>query len=289
MEKRPSAASDRAEEPLFRPVELPPRSAPRHETPPLREEFAGTSKLMPREKLAALGPGALSDAELLALLLRSGTKGRNVLAVADELLRTYGRSLELLSRAGYNVLKKTESIGPARACELSAVFELARRILSSSCDDFPVLARAEDVARHLRPFVLAESVESFYVLPLDKRRRLCGVVGRARVSLGTADATVVTPRDVFREALRVDARFVLVAHNHPSGDPTPSPADLRLTADLVDAGRVLRIPVLDHVVLGDIPSRRRPDGSLDTDGCLDAVPRFHSIRASGEVDFESPA
>ena len=287
MEKRPSAP-DRAEEPLFEPAAAPPRSAPRAETPSLRAAFEGIRSLMPREKLAALGPASLSDAELLAILLRTGAKGRNVLAVADDLLRSYGGSLELLSRAGYDELSKAFAIGPARACELSAIFELARRILASSGEDFPVLATAEDVARYLRPFVLAESVESFYVLPLDKRRRLCGVVGRARVSLGTADRTVVTPRDVFREAIRVDACYVVLAHNHPSGDPTPSASDLRLTADIVDAGRVLGIGVLDHVIVGDIPSQLRPDGALDTDGCLDAVPRFRSIRASGEVDFQAP-
>ena len=287
MEKRPSAP-DRAEESLFEPAAAPPRSAPRAATPSLHAAFAGSRSLMPREKIAAFGPASLSDAELLALLLRTGAKGRNVLAVAEDLLRSYGGSLELLSRAGCDELSKTFSIGPARASELSAIFELARRILSSSGEDFPVLATAADVARYLRPFVLAESVESFYVLPLDKKRRLCGVVGRARVSLGTADATLVTPRDVFREAVRVDACFVVLAHNHPGGDPTPSASDLRLTADIVDAGRVIGIRVLDHVVLGDVPSRRRPDGSLDTDGCLDAVPRFHSIRASGEVDFQAP-
>ncbi|MBQ3809673.1 MAG: DNA repair protein RadC [Kiritimatiellae bacterium] len=287
MEKRRSAP-DRAEEPLFEPAAAPPRADPRAATPSLRAAFAGSRSLMPREKIAALGPASLTDAELLALLLRSGTKGKNVLAVAEDLLRAYGGSLELLSRAGYDELAKTLAVGPAKASELAAVFELARRVLASSGEDFPVLDTPEAVARYLRPFVLAESVESFYALPLDKRRRLCGVVGRARVSLGTADATVVTPRDVFREAIRVDARFLLVAHNHPSGDPTPSPADLRLTADLVDAGRVLRIPLLDHVVLGDIPSRLRPDGTPDTDGCLDAVPRFRSIRASGAVDFEAP-
>ena len=287
MENRPSAP-DCAEEPLFEPVAAPPRAQPRPATPSLHEEFAGSRRLMPREKIAAYGPEQLTDEELLALLLRSGTKGKNVLAVAKDLLHAYGDSLELLSRAGYSVLAKTFAVGPARASVLAAVFELARRILSSSVEDSPLLDTPEAVARYLRRFVLAESVESFFVLPLDKRRRLCGVVGRARVSLGTADATVVTPRDVFREAIRVDARFLLVAHNHPSGDPTPSAADLRLTADLVDAGRVLRIPLLDHVVLGDIPSRRRPDGSLDTVGCLDAVPRFHSVRASGAVDFEAP-
>lgn len=287
MEKRPSP-SNRIEEPLFEPAAAPPRSAPRAATPSLHQAFAGSRSLMPREKLAALGPGSLSDAELLALLLRSGTKGKNVLAVAEDLLRTYGGSLELLSRAGYDQLAKTFAVGPARASELAAVFELARRVLASSGEDFPVLDSPAAVARYLRPFILAERVESFFVLPLDKRRRLCGVVGRAAVSRGTADATVVTPRDVFREAIRVDARYVVVAHNHPGGDPTPSAADLRLTADLVDAGRVLRIGVLDHVVLGDIPSRLRPDGTPETDGCLDAVPRFHSIRAAGEVDFPAP-
>lgn len=287
MEKRPSA-SEFAEEPLFEPVAARPRRENRAETPSLHRAFEGSRKLMPREKLAAMGPAALTDDELLALLLRSGTKGKNVLAVAEDLLHAYGDSLELLSRAGYDELAKTFAVGPARASELSAVFELARRVLASSGEDFPRLLTAEDVARYLRPFILAESVESFFVLPLDKRRRLCGVVGRARVSLGTADATVVTPRDVFREAIRVDARYVVVAHNHPGGDPTPSAADLRLTADLVDAGRVLRIGVLDHVILGDVPSRLRPDGTLETADCLDLVPRFHSIRASGEVDFPAP-
>ncbi|MBQ9727948.1 MAG: DNA repair protein RadC [Kiritimatiellae bacterium] len=287
MEKRPSAR-DRAEEPPFEPATTTPWWTQPAETPSLREVFANSRDLMPREKLEAFGPAALSNVELLALLLRTGMKGKNVLALAGELLHAYGDSLELLSRAGYDELAKPRAVGKAKACELTAVFELARRILASSVDDRPVLATAADVARYLRPFVLAESVESFYVLPLDKRRRLRGVVGRMRVSLGTADRTLVTPRDVFREAIRVDACFVVIAHNHPSGDPTPSASDLRLTSDIVDAGRVLGIGVLDHVVLGDIPSRLRPDGTPDTDGCLDAIPRFHSVRAAGEVDFPAP-
>ena len=168
------------------------------------------------------------------------------------------------------------------------MFEFARRIAMHSQEAQPLLETPEQVARFVHGLVLQDPTESFYVLPLDRKMRLCDRVQRQRlcVSRGTADASPVHPRDVFREAVRVDACFVVVAHNHPSGDPTPSPQDLRITRALVDAGRVVGIPLVDHVVVGGLPDLRGPDGSIDTTRCFDLVPRFRSLRRTGAVDFD---
>ena len=288
MEKSPSPSDSR------RTGSVPGASAPGSSAAPsppptgLKAAFRGSEDFLPREKLARLGPGALSDAELVAIFLRTGRPGRNVLQVADDLLRAYGGNLRLLSQESAVRLEGLGSIGRVRALELTAVFEFARRIAMHSQEAQPLLETPEQVARFVHGLVLQDPTESFYVLPLDRKMRLCDRVQRQRlcVSRGTADASPVHPRDVFREAVRVDACFVVVAHNHPSGDPTPSPQDLRITRALVDAGRVVGIPLVDHVVVGGLPDLRGPDGSIDTTRCFDLVPRFRSLRRTGAVDFD---
>ena len=254
----------------------------------LKAAFKDRESLMPREKLARLGPGALSDAELVAIFLRTGRRGRNVLEVSDDVLRAYGGNLRRLSQESAAQLEKIGSIGKVRALELTAIFEFARRVALHSQEAQPRLDDPADVARFVHAFVLQDPTESFYVMPLDRKLRLCSGVQRQRlcVSRGTADASIIHPRDVFREAVRVDACYVTVAHNHPSGDPAPSAQDLRITRELVEAGRALLIPLVDHVVVGGMPDLRRPDGTLDTAAFLDVAPRFHSMRAAGDVEFE---
>ena len=268
----------------------PGDSSPGSPPPPtgLKAAFKGSEDLLPREKLARLGPGALSDAELVAIFLRTGRPGRNVLQVADDVLRAYGGNLRRLSQESAKELERLGSIGRVRALELTAVFEFARRVAMHSQEAQPELGEPADVARFVHGFVLQDPTESFYVLPLDRKLRLCDRVQRQRLCIarGTADASPVHPRDVFREAVRVDACYVTVAHNHPSGDPAPSPQDLRITRALVDAGRALGIPLVDHVVVGGLPDLRGPDGSIDTTRCFDLVPRFRSLRRTGAVDFE---
>lgn len=235
---------------------------------------------MPREKLALLGPGALTDAELLAVFLRVGRPGVNVLRLAESVLDHHGGDLRRLSHQSAEELAKIRGMGKVHAAELTAMFEFARRAVLRPREARPLLSTPESVARFLSGRVMLETTESFYVLPLDKRMRLCGAVqmGRLAVSSGTADATAVHPRDVYREAIRADACYLVVAHNHPSGDCTPSPQDLRLTRSLIDAGRVVGIRLVDHVVIGAFPP--------GAESMPDPVPRFHSICRSGDVDFD---
>ena len=277
MEKRPSPFEDPA---LPLAAEPPP-------TLSLKEAYKDRKDSLPREKLARLGPSALSDAELIAIFLRTGRPGRNVLQVAADVLRAYGGNLRLLAQESAAQLEKLSSIGRVRALELSAVFEFAKRVALHSQESLPLLETAESVARFVHGFVLQDPTESFFALPLDRKMRLCARVQRQRLCIarGTADGVQAHPRDVFREAVRADACYVVVAHNHPSGDPAPSAQDRRLTQELIAAGAALRIPLVDHVVVGGPPDLRRPDGSPDTAAAFDAVPRFHSMRRSGDLEF----
>ena len=285
--REPAAASDAA------PMRAVPRSAPPDADAAdgrgLKAAFRDREHMLPRERLDRLGPAALSDAELLALFLRTGRQGRNVLEVAGDVLRAYDGNLRRLSQESARELERIGGIGRVRALELTAIFEFARRVMMFSQEVQPILAKPEEIVRFLRGFILQEPTENFYVLPLDKKLRLCSRVQRQnlRVSKGTADASLVHPRDVFREAVRVDASYVIVAHNHPSGDPTPSAQDKRITADLVAAGRALRIPLLDHIVIGGLPDLRTPDGAPDTSAVFDALPRFVSLRRAGLAEFET--
>ncbi|MBQ7666473.1 MAG: DNA repair protein RadC [Kiritimatiellae bacterium] len=246
-------------------------------TRPLSTEFEGRKSSLPRERLATFGPQALSDAELLAILLGTGTHGHNVLAVAGEILRTHGDDLSLLARATERDLTRIAGVGRVKALELVAVFELCRRILrSTSRAGRPLLDTDERVARFLWPLVALRDTEAFFVLPLDSKSRLCASVRRSDLCTGsgTADATPVHPRDVFREAVKADASFVVVAHNHPSGDPAPSAQDIALTRRLAEAGAAVGIPLLDSLVIGGLAG----DCSADPFGGPGALPRFVSIR-----------
>ena len=274
MEKPPSSFLDFEEQP-------PPA------TRPLSAEFEGRERSMPREKLDSLGPEALSDAELLAILLRTGTRGRNVLAVAAEVLRRHGDDLALLSRATTADLRRVPGVGRVRALEFAAVFELCRRVLAaSSRQGRPMLDSPGAVVRLLWPLVALRDTEAFFVLPLDSRLRLCASVRRSDICVGsgTADATAVHPRDVFREAVKADASYVVVAHNHPSGDPSPSAKDLQMTRALAEAGQTLRIPLFDSIVVGGLP----PGPPADPLAPGSALPRFVSLRRE-RADLFDPA
>ncbi len=245
----------------------------------LHTVFRDRKDQMPREKLANFGPAALSDAELLAVFLRTGRPGLNVMQLAAAILDRYRGDLRRLSAESHQALAKIHGIGQVHALELVAMFEFARRAALRPCETRPKVTTPEDVARILAPLVMLANVETFYALPLDKKFRLVGGVRAERMAVftGTADATFVHPRDVYREAVRADACYLMVAHNHPSGDCTPSPQDIRLTQALIDAGRVMRIPLVDHVVLGGFPP--------GADDYENAIPRFHSMRDCGDLDF----
>jgi DNA repair protein RadC len=202
----------------------------------------------PRDKLLAGGPAALSDAELLGVVLGSGYQGVSAVALGRQLLADQGQSVAQLARADAKELARTKGVGPARACALRAVFELARRIArEEGAPDRMRMADPAAIARHLLARLEVPTQEEFHVFLLDTRNRL---THDAMVTRGTLDRAHVHPREVFRLAIRHSCARVVVAHNHPSGDPSPSQADLDITRGLVEAGKVIGIEVLDHVVAG---------------------------------------
>jgi DNA repair protein RadC len=209
----------------------------------------------PRERLVAKGADALSHAELVAILLRTGLKGANAVDVAGELVRKYG-SLQALAGASLNELQTVKGIGRDKAVTLAAAFTLARKMAEELRRNAPVLDTPEAVAALMREDARLRAVETFQILLLNTRRRLIGVV---KISDGTLDTILVHPRDVFRPAIAANAAAVVLLHNHPSGETTPSEADIKVTRDLIRAGQLLKIEVLDHVILGRATQERPKD------------------------------
>jgi DNA repair protein RadC len=203
------------------------------------------SHLRPREKLRLRGPEALSEQELLAALLGSATRARPVLAVADELLRRCGQ-LSGLRDVGLSQLAALPGLGQAGACRIAAVVEIARRMARTAARSGATLATAAAVDALVRADLATERRERVHVLVVDARSRL---LGERCVSVGSLMSSVIHPREVFRPAIELAAAAVILVHNHPSGDPTPSVEDHQVTARLAEAGTVLGIRLLDHVVV----------------------------------------
>lgn len=201
----------------------------------------------PRERLLAKGAAALSDQELLAVVLGAGIRHRDALRLAADVLVTAG-DLPGLAQTSPARLMRTRGVGETRASRLVAAVELGRRAVAGPRVTRPRLATPGAVGAYLLPRHSAHPEERFGVVLLDTRHRLLRVV---TLTQGTLDASVVHPREVFRAAAEHSAAAVVVFHNHPSGDPTPSVDDIQLTRRLVDAGELMGIGVVDHVVLGD--------------------------------------
>jgi len=199
----------------------------------------------PQERLKSKGPNALSDAELLAILLRSGTRGNDVLSLSHEILRGIG-SLRGMLRLTPEDLRSYSGIGGVKAFQLQATIEIARRILSPG-EAAPLMDSPDKIYEWLRPMTDGEPVEKFWVLSLNRKNRLLRCKA---VTSGTATASLVHPREVFREAIRNSASALVCAHNHPSGDPSPSQADIRATRQLREAAKVIQLDLLDHVIIG---------------------------------------
>jgi DNA repair protein RadC len=210
----------------------------------------------PRERLAALGADALSHAELIAILLRTGLKGANAVQVGQQLLNRFG-SLQSLAKASVADLRKVKGIGRDKAVTLMAAFALAHQMARELQDESPVLDHPENVAALLRAKNLVKNVETLQVLLLNTRRKLIRV--EEKVIEGTIDTLLVHPREVFKAAIAANAAAVVLAHNHPSGDPTPSEADIKVTRDLIRAGQLLKIEVVDHVIIGRATPERQKD------------------------------
>lgn len=209
----------------------------------------------PRERLAERGSDALSHAELIAILLRTGLKGANVLEVARQLVNKFG-TLNALAGATLEDLCGIKGIGRDKAVTLMAAFALAKRMAKELHGDEPLLDTPERVADYLREHVRHFQKEQFIVLLVNTRRRL---VKREELSQGTLDTILVHARDVFRLAITANAAAIVLVHNHPSGDPTPSEADIKVTRDLIRAGQLLKIELLDHVILGRATQERSKD------------------------------
>jgi DNA repair protein RadC len=200
----------------------------------------------PRERLIRAGEGALSTSELLAIILRTGTGGESVLDMASRLLSCYG-GLAGLARASFAELEAERGMGEAKTSQLKAALELGRRMLLSSPEDRFLVRSPSDVAQLLMSEMAHLQQEHFQVLYLDTRNRL---LGSETVYVGSLNASHIRVAEVFRDAVKRNCAAIIVAHNHPSGDPTPSPEDVEVTRQLVAAGNLLDIEVLDHLIIG---------------------------------------
>ena len=200
----------------------------------------------PRERLVALGADALSHSELVAILLRTGLKGTNAVEIGKQLLHKYG-SLGALAQASLEDLQTVKGIGRDKAVTLAAAFALACKMAKELRQDAPVLDTPEAVANLMREDTRLRNVETFQILLLNTRRRLIDV---AKIADGTLDTILVHPREVFKPAIAANAAAIILLHNHPSGEATPSEADIKVTRDLIRAGQLLKIEVCDHVVIG---------------------------------------
>jgi DNA repair protein RadC len=209
----------------------------------------------PRERLVENGAEALRDAELIAILLRTGMKGVSAIQIAEQLLRKFG-TLDGLARASLEELSGVKGIGRDKAIALKSAFTLAQRMAREMRGEAPLLDTPARVADLLREENRLLEVETFQAVLLNTRRRLIRV---EKISNGTLDTILVHPREVFRNAIAANAAAVIIVHNHPSGDPTPSEADIKATRDLIRAGQLLKIEVLDHVILGRATAQRTTD------------------------------
>ncbi|MCJ7839899.1 DNA repair protein RadC [Lederbergia sp. NSJ-179] len=201
----------------------------------------------PRERLIKTGPESLSTQEILAILLRTGTKSESVLQLANRLLTKFD-GLMWLKEAALEELTSVKGIGEAKAVQLAAAIELGRRISNLTYDDRYVIRSPEDGANYVMNDMRFLSQEHFVALYLNTKNQ---VIHRQTIFIGSLNASIVHPREVFKEAFRRAAASILCFHNHPSGDPAPSREDIEVTRRLAECGKMLGIEVLDHLIIGD--------------------------------------
>ena len=202
--------------------------------------------LRPRERLIYAGAGALNTAELLAIILRVGGQGENVIRMAERVLAEFG-GVAGLAQASVEEMCAVRGLGQAKAAQIKAALELGRRLMAASPQERPQIRTPADVANIVMLEMSLLAQEELRVALLDTKNYLTGIKS---VYVGSINATVVRVGEIFREAIRANSASVVVIHNHPSGDPTPSPEDVRVTRLIVEAGDLLNIGVLDHVVIG---------------------------------------
>ena len=200
----------------------------------------------PRERLKNYGAGALSTSELLAIMLRIGTPGESVLRLAMRLLSEH-HGLSGLAKASFSELESVKGVGPAKVTQLKAAFELGRRLLVEAPDERPQIRSPADAANLIMMEMSLLEQEHLRLILLDTKNR---VIEMPTVYIGNLNTSVIRVGELFRYALRANCAGMIVVHNHPSGDPTPSPEDVRVTERIVQAGKMLDIDVLDHLVIG---------------------------------------
>jgi DNA repair protein RadC len=198
---------------------------------------------MPREKLIERGAKNLRDVELMAILLRTGLKGRNVMEVSGGILTKFSK--KRLLALDFEALSKIKGIGPGKACLLLAAFELTKRALRIEDNNLPTIDSTKDAVAQLQELRIAKK-EHFVVLYLNARNQL---IHRETVSMGTLNASLIHPREVFKPAIDNLAASIIIAHNHPSGDSNPSSDDIEMTKKIIYAGKMLDIRVEDHVII----------------------------------------
>lgn len=202
----------------------------------------------PREKLLHKGKAALSDAELLAILLGSGSKDESAVGLAQKILHSVGQNLNELGRRSIAELQTFKGVGPAKAIAIAAATELGRRRQMSRLADKPQISSSRSAFEAIAPTIVDLQYEEFWILNLNRANR---VMSKTKISSGGVAGTVVDAKIVFRRALHAEASSIILCHNHPSGSLRPSEADLELTKKLVAAGKAVDITVLDHLIVSD--------------------------------------
>ncbi|MDR0768283.1 MAG: DNA repair protein RadC [Methanosarcinales archaeon] len=200
----------------------------------------------PRERLLKYGAEALSDAELLAIILGTGTKGMNVITVCRHVFRDM--SLKKLSRSTAAELMKIPGIGQSKSCQIISIFELSRRLEAYSDEPKRKINEPDDIFRYIYPKIREEKQEKVIILCLDTKNQ---VISDVTVFVGGLDISIFQPREIFKSALLESAASIVLIHNHPSGDPTPSREDIIMTNRIIDSGKLLGIHVWDHLIIGD--------------------------------------
>lgn len=201
----------------------------------------------PRERFVLNGPQSLSNHELIAILLRTGTKDESVLQLANRLL-THFEGLRLLKDASLDEITAIKGIGSAKAIQLLAAVEIGRRISNLTYDDRYIIRSPEDGANYVMHDMRFLSQEHFVCLYLNTKNQ---VLHKQTIFIGSLNASIVHPREVFKEAFRRSAASIICIHNHPSGDPTPSREDIEVTKRLAESGKIIGIDVLDHLIIGE--------------------------------------